>query len=73
MVTTDWSKFREFKDNGLVKDVFSNKGTMDKLQGGWFVATRGLPQAALKSQDAVPCSNSTERESSPPTCCLNLC
>jgi glutamine phosphoribosylpyrophosphate amidotransferase len=33
MVTTDWQKFREFKDNGLVKDVFSNKSTMDKLTG----------------------------------------
>lgn len=33
MVTTDWTKFREFKDNGLVKDVFSNKSTMDKLTG----------------------------------------
>jgi amidophosphoribosyltransferase len=34
MVTTDWVKFREFKDNGLVKDVFSNKAVMDKLTGG---------------------------------------
>lgn len=35
MVTTDWAKFREFKDNGLVKDVFSNKAVMDKLTGVW--------------------------------------
>jgi amidophosphoribosyltransferase len=33
MVTTDWQKFREYKDNGLVKDVFSKKSTMDKLTG----------------------------------------
>lgn len=41
MVTTDWAKFREYKDNGLVKDVFSKKSTMDKLQGGadWAAGT----------------------------------
>ncbi|KAF6266098.1 hypothetical protein COO60DRAFT_1266044 [Scenedesmus sp. NREL 46B-D3] len=33
MVTTDWSKFREYKDNGLVKDVFAKKSVMDKLAG----------------------------------------
>ena len=33
MVTTDWNKFREHKDNGLVKDVFSKKSVMDKLTG----------------------------------------
>jgi glutamine phosphoribosylpyrophosphate amidotransferase len=33
MVTTDWSKFREYKDNGLVKDVFAKKSVMDKLTG----------------------------------------
>lgn len=33
MVTTDWAKFREYKDNGLVKDVFSKKSVMDKLTG----------------------------------------
>lgn len=35
MVTTDWNKFREYKANGLVKDVFSSKGVLDKLQGKW--------------------------------------
>jgi glutamine phosphoribosylpyrophosphate amidotransferase len=43
MVTTDWAKFREYKDNGLVKDVFTKKSTMDKLQGapsaGWPAMT----------------------------------
>lgn len=34
MVTTDWNKFREYKDNGLVKDVFANKAVMEKLKGG---------------------------------------
>ena len=33
MVTTDWNKFREYKANGLVKDVFADKGVMDKLTG----------------------------------------
>jgi amidophosphoribosyltransferase len=33
MVTTDWQKFREYKDNGLVKDVFARKSVMDKLTG----------------------------------------
>lgn len=33
MVCTDWYKFREKKDNGLVKDVFSKKETLEKLTG----------------------------------------
>jgi hypothetical protein len=33
MVTTDWQKFRELKDNGLVKDVFARKDTLDTLTG----------------------------------------
>lgn len=33
MVCTDWFKFREKKDNGLVKDVFSKKETLEKLTG----------------------------------------
>lgn len=32
MVTTDWQKFREIKENGLVKDVFT-KPVMDTLTG----------------------------------------
>lgn len=42
MVTTDWAKFREYKDNGLVKDVFSNKSVMDKLKGGLHEGIEGL-------------------------------
>lgn len=41
MVTTDWAKFREYKDNGLVKDVFSKKSTMDKLKGGGGIRKLG--------------------------------
>lgn len=33
MVTTDWNKFKEYKANGLVKDVFSRVETMDKMTG----------------------------------------
>lgn len=42
MVTTDWAKFREYKDNGLVKDVFSNKSVMEKLKGGLHERVEGL-------------------------------
>jgi amidophosphoribosyltransferase len=33
MVTTDWDKFKEVKENGLVKDVFADTGLMDSMQG----------------------------------------
>ncbi len=33
MVTLKDGKFIEYKANGLVKDVFNNTKTMDKLQG----------------------------------------
>ena len=33
MVTLKGGKFIEYKANGLVKDVFNNTKTMDKLQG----------------------------------------
>ena len=33
MVTTDRNKFYEYKDNGLVKDVFTKQSTLDKLKG----------------------------------------
>ncbi len=33
MVTLEGRKFIEHKANGLVKDVFNNTKTMDKLQG----------------------------------------
>lgn len=34
MVTTDWVKFHERKDNGLVSDVFNSESRMRKLPGG---------------------------------------
>lgn len=52
MVTTDWDRFKEYKENGLVKDVFSNQGLMDSMKGGWraWVGVRrrggGATQAA---------------------------
>lgn len=33
MVTTDWSKFKEYKENGLVRDVFDADAVMSKMQG----------------------------------------
>lgn len=33
MVTTDWDRFREHKGTGMLKDVFSDAETMDKMQG----------------------------------------
>lgn len=47
MVTTDWAKFREYKDNGLVKDVFTKKSTMDKLQGGLAAAAPACGSCSL--------------------------
>lgn len=35
MVTTNWSKFNEYKANGLVKDVFHKQDLLDSLKGGW--------------------------------------
>ena len=36
VVTTEWEKFYEHKANGLVKDVFSQQATLDKLKGEFF-------------------------------------
>lgn len=33
MVTTDWRRFHEHKDNGLVSDVFASEARMAKLPG----------------------------------------
>lgn len=38
MVTLEGQKFIEHKANGLVKDVFNNQKTMDKLKGTPFLA-----------------------------------
>jgi len=33
MVTTDWERFKEYKENGLVKDVFADESVMKKMKG----------------------------------------
>lgn len=33
MVTTDWSKFKEYKANGLVSDVFNKELITEELTG----------------------------------------
>jgi amidophosphoribosyltransferase len=33
MVTTDWERFKEYKENGLVKDVFASESVLDKMKG----------------------------------------
>ncbi len=33
MVTTDWERFAEHKDNGLVRDVFGTQTVMNQLKG----------------------------------------
>lgn len=33
MVTTDWERFKEYKENGLVKDVFADESVMNKMKG----------------------------------------
>jgi amidophosphoribosyltransferase len=38
MVTTDWAKFKEYKENGLVKDVFAGEGVMGKMKGTCGIA-----------------------------------
>lgn len=45
MVTTDWRKFYEYKNNGLVKDVFSKQSQLDALsgEGGPRGASGGAP------------------------------
>ncbi len=46
MVTTDWEKFKEYKENGLVKDVFSSQALMDSMIGaraGGYGGRRSQP------------------------------
>jgi amidophosphoribosyltransferase len=57
MVTTDWSKFREYKNNGLVKDVFSNKDVMDKLQGE--LRPQGSSSSSRGSRGGSSCTSAT--------------
>jgi len=49
MVTTDWDRFVEKKENGLVKDVFHSKGVMDKLPGNVGIGHVRYPTAGTSS------------------------
>ena len=42
MVTTEWNRFWEHKANGLVRDVFPDRQTLDKLPGEILNAGKGL-------------------------------
>lgn len=42
IVTTDWDKFKEYKGNGLVKDVFQNQKDLDKLEGETYMGKAAL-------------------------------
>lgn len=55
MVTTDWNRFKEYKENGLVKDVFANQDTMDSMKGQCGIAHVRYPTAGSSSaQEAQP-------------------
>jgi amidophosphoribosyltransferase len=55
MVTTDWSKFKEFKENGLVKDVFGDEEVMASMEGNCGIAHVRYPTAGSSSaQEAQP-------------------
>jgi len=55
MVTTDWEKFKEFKENGLVKDVFADQRLMDSMMGSCGIAHVRYPTAGSSSaQEAQP-------------------
>ena len=49
MVTTDWSRFVEKKENGLVKDVFHSKKVMDNLPGNVGIGHVRYPTAGTSS------------------------
>lgn len=55
MVTTDWEKFKEYKENGLVKDVFEDEAVMAKMKGTSGIAHVRYPTAGSSSaQEAQP-------------------
>ncbi|GFR45506.1 hypothetical protein Agub_g6894 [Astrephomene gubernaculifera] len=55
MVTTDWSRFKEHKENGLVKDVFGKQELMDSMKGHCGIAHVRYPTAGSSSaQEAQP-------------------
>ncbi|GFH30538.1 glutamine amidotransferase type-2 domain-containing protein, partial [Haematococcus lacustris] len=49
MVTTDWNKFKEYKENGLVKDVFANENLMASMKGNCGIAHVRYPTAGSSS------------------------
>lgn len=49
MVTTDFERFVEKKENGLVKDVFHSKNVMDKLPGNVGIGHVRYPTAGTSS------------------------
>lgn len=55
MVTYNGDKFKEYKENGLVKDVFANQGLMDSMKGNMGIAHVRYPTAGSSSaQEAQP-------------------
>ncbi|GLC38564.1 hypothetical protein PLESTB_001740000 [Pleodorina starrii] len=55
MVTTDWNRFKEYKENGLVKDVFGKQELMDSMKGHCGIAHVRYPTAGSSSaQEAQP-------------------
>ncbi|KAG2491227.1 hypothetical protein HYH03_010435 [Edaphochlamys debaryana] len=55
MVTTDWQRFKEHKENGLVKDVFGKQDLMDTMRGHCGIAHVRYPTAGSSSaQEAQP-------------------
>ena len=53
MVTSTGDRFHEHKANGLVKDVFSNQRTMDKLTGRPPVQGQGAVNTCLQQPPDV--------------------
>ena len=49
MVTTDWQRFKEYKENGLVKDVFADEAVMKKMKG-----EQGEGRGALTNDEGWP-------------------
>lgn len=55
MVTTDGHRFREHKDNGLVREVFGQQRTLDSLSGTVGIGHVRYPTAgSLTAQEAQP-------------------
>ena len=59
MVTLEGQKFIEHKANGLVKDVFNNQKTMDKLKGmsPWLLDYKHTFFAAVNRTPELPVSH----------------